>query len=108
MINQIERGFVMMGLGILRKNSESVPLKGDNGEVVNWVDVDELYQQVDSLVVIGKCQCGDPMCHTVQFQHYKVGQSSEIFSTVLDDSRTMSIFVNRMTGMLSGLQVVAQ
>lgn len=106
-ISTVEKEYLLFGISTIGENGNPIPLLGEDGSTVeHMIDRGNLESQVDSLIVIGICQCGDPDCHTVQFQHYSSGLSSEVFKTELEDGRTMSIFINQKSGLISGLQIV--
>ncbi|MBU1024320.1 hypothetical protein KKB99_08580 [bacterium] len=108
-VSSVEKEFLRFGIGSIGENANPIPVFGeDDSTVVNWIDRKNLESQVDSLMVIGICQCGDPDCHTVQFQHYSPGLSSPAIQTRLKDGRSLSIFVNHKSGLISGLQVVME
>ena len=65
-----------------------------------WID------QIDGLRVVGQCQCGEPNCHTVQFQHFVPGRVVGIVAYHTDDGRHLNILVNEDTGLLAELEVV--
>ena len=105
-IDQFEKEYLLRGLGML---DEAKPIQGEDGlGAVTWVYKDELAMQIDSLIVIGRCQCGDPDCHTIQFQHHRGGFSEKIVEMALEDGRTLSIYVDRERGLLSGLEVIRE
>lgn len=70
------------------------------------VDPRPLLDQVDSLRVVGRCECGDPRCHTIRFQHYERGKSVAIVSHSTDDGRLLVIHVHEQTGLLAELEIV--
>lgn len=86
----------------------------------NWIDLktneilpldkpitpDFFLNQIEYLRVVGKCGCGEPNCHTVQFQHFEVGKSDNLVIYHTDDNRMLIIMINEETGMLSELEVI--
>lgn len=105
-INRTEKEFLIRGLGVLDK-SKPIPVPGEDGRrAVNWVYMDDLVMQIDSLIVIGKCQCGDPNCHTIQFQHHRCGQSEKIVELSLEDGRILSIYIDRERGLITQLEII--
>ena len=108
-ITQAEKDYIMKGLDSLGPNGSPIPVKDEDGkQAVCWVEKEDLVNQLDSLVIVGVCQCGDPDCHTVQFQHHKAGSSSKIVEMKLEDGRSMSVYINRERGLLSGLEIIRE
>ena len=108
-ITSAEIEYLHFVISTIEDTSSPIPVFGeDDSTAIQWVERKDLESQVDSLVVIGICQCGDPDCHTVQFQHYSPGQSLEIIKTDLEDGRTISISINQKSGQISGLQIVKE
>lgn len=62
--------------------------------------------QIDNLVVTSRCECGDPGCHTVHFQHYRKGKSVALVHTTTGDGRQLIVFIDGETRMLSELEVI--
>ena len=107
-IEQFEKEYLLRGL-VMLDEAKPIPIPGEDGTgAVAWIYKEELVMQIDSLVVIGRCQCGDPNCHTVQFQHHRGGHSEKIVELALDDGRTLSIYVDRERGLLSQLEVIKE
>lgn len=70
------------------------------------IDPEPYLAQIDDLVVTSRCDCGDPGCHTVQFQHFREGRSVALVHTTTGDGRQLIVFVDADTGMLSELEVI--
>lgn len=51
------------------------------------VDPAPYLEQVDGLVVIGGCTCGQPGCKTVFLEGYRLGQARALVHTETDDGR---------------------
>lgn len=62
-------------------------------------------EQIDSLIVIDKCSCGDPNCHSIKFQHFQEKGSYAIAITSLEDGRFAILYTNE-EGFLSELEVI--
>lgn len=108
-INKTEKNLILKGLAEIGSNGGTIKVLDAQGrKAVCSVEPEELRSQIDSLVIIGKCQCGDPDCHTVQFQHFQPGCSYKIVETKLEDDRTMRIFINGENGLLSGLEIIRE
>jgi hypothetical protein len=70
------------------------------------VDPRPYLAQLDTLVVIKKCGCGQKTCHTVTFRQSKSCPPSNLVFSKTDDGRLLIIDVNRETGELSGLEII--
>jgi len=70
------------------------------------VDPGPYLTQIDGLVVTSRCECGDPGCHTVHFQHYRKGKSVALVHTTTGDGRQLIVFIDGETRMLSELEVI--
>jgi hypothetical protein len=103
-ITQEEKEFLIRALGML-SSDEPIPVNDASGKAVNWVQKDDLVFQIDTLVVIGRCQCGDPDCHTIQFQYHRSGFSEKILEMVLEDERILSIYIDKEKGYLTCLEI---
>jgi hypothetical protein len=104
-----EKDYIIKGIESLGNNGSPIPVELEDGKAgIFWLDNDEFINQLDSLIIIGKCQCGDPECHTVQFQHYRAGYSIKLVEMILEDGRIMRIFINRELGLVSGLEIIRE
>ncbi|HEY0048829.1 MAG TPA: hypothetical protein VGB68_06075 [Pyrinomonadaceae bacterium] len=86
----------------------------------NWIDtkaneikpLDEpvnseyFLNQIDNLRVVGKCNCGAPDCHTIQFQHFDKGKSASLVCYHTEDNRMLIILINEDTGKLAELEII--
>ena len=70
------------------------------------VDPQHLINQINNLRVIGECGCGEPNCHTVQFQNYERGKSAAIVCYHTEDKRMLIIHVNEDSGQLAELEII--
>jgi len=70
------------------------------------VDPEPFLKQLDSLLVVDECRCGDPNCHTVRFQHYRPGRSHALVHTETDDGRQLIVFADEETRLLTELEVI--
>jgi hypothetical protein len=83
-------------------------LKGKHsilGKFFKNINVKNALKTLDSLRVISKCGCGDPKCHTVQFQHFKPFQSIGFIDRT-GDHRYLLIGFDKKTKMLSEIEVI--
>jgi hypothetical protein len=72
----LDRGFEAYKAGKdIRFKSQSKTIPNTAG-----LNLDLLVQEIESLRVISKCDCGDPECHTIRFQNYEPGYSREIIT----------------------------
>lgn len=70
------------------------------------VDPKPYLAQLDKLVVVAKCGCGQKTCHTVTFRQSKAHRHSNLVFTKTGDGRSLIIDVNCETGELAGLEIV--
>ena len=68
------------------------------------IDPEPYLKQLDSLMVVGRCQCGDPRCHTVWFQPQRC-RSYVLVHTSTGDGRELVVFVDS-EGRLTELEVI--
>ncbi|CAN5632167.1 MAG: hypothetical protein ACR2N0_18320 [Rubrobacteraceae bacterium] len=61
--------------------------------------------QLGELRVVGECECGEPNCHTIKFQHFGEGASVAFVDHHTEDGRMLTIFEDE-AGMLSELEVI--
>jgi hypothetical protein len=107
-----ERNWLIRGLKTLETGEY---FGGDN-----WIDtetnkrksldqpIDPLFhlQEVESLYVVGQCNCGERNCHTIQFQNYEKGKSAAIVCYHTEDKRMLIIHINESTGKLAELEII--
>lgn len=62
--------------------------------------------QIDSLQVVSQCKCGEPNCHTVQFQYFRPGKSAGLVCYHTEDKRQLIIHVDEDTNLLSELEII--
>ena len=67
-----------------------------------WLD------QIDNLRVVGKCGCGKPSCHTVQFQNFEKGKIETIVSYYTEDKRILNISIHEDSGLLAELEIIKE
>jgi hypothetical protein len=65
-----------------------------------WLD------QIEGLRVVSQCNCGEPNCHTVQFQNFKSGRVAGIVTYHTGDGRHLNILVNEDKGLLAELEII--
>lgn len=70
------------------------------------IDPEPYLAQIENLMVVARCGCGDPNCHTVDFQHYRPGRSVALAHTNTDDGRELIVFEDEETGHLTQLEVI--
>jgi hypothetical protein len=70
------------------------------------VDPAPYLAQVDELVVVDQCKCGQPGCRTVSFQHYRPGRAVALVHTETEDGRVLIVGVDEETDGLAELEVV--
>lgn len=70
------------------------------------IDPGPYLAQIDSLVVVSKCKCGNPGCHTVDFQHFRSGKSVALVHTHTEDGRELIVFEDEETNFLTQLEVI--
>jgi hypothetical protein len=70
------------------------------------VDPAPYLSQLDELRVREICDCGEPECHTVHFQHYVFRKSVPLVYSHTEDDRLLNIFVNKDTGLLAELEII--
>jgi hypothetical protein len=104
-----ERIWLLRGLRSLKAcQVKDKKLKGKHsilGKFFKNIDVKKTLKTLNELKVIGKCGCGDPKCHTVQFQHFKPFQSIG-FVDRTGDHRYLLIGFDKKTKMLTELEVI--
>jgi hypothetical protein len=62
--------------------------------------------QLDSLQVVGKCQCG---CASVDFQHLKTGEIADVVADAIGETRSgerVDVIVFALGGNFVGLEIV--
>ncbi len=87
------------GRWIEKKTGEVKPLDPPQ-DPSSWLD------QVDSLRVIGQCNCGEPNCHTVQFQDFEGSQVVAIVTYHTEDGRLLNVLINERTGRIAELEII--
>ena len=70
------------------------------------VNPQPLIDQMAELQVIEQCNCGEPSCHTIRFQHFERRKSKKIVFYHTEDKRLLLIFVNRDSGLLAELEII--
>ena len=70
------------------------------------VDPAPYLAQVDSLRVVGRCECGEINCHTIRFQDYGLGEHSALVMSRTDDGRLLIISISEATERIVELEVV--
>lgn len=70
------------------------------------VDPEPYLAQIEELVVVDRCRCGNLKCHTVDFQHYRPGRSVALVHTNTEDGRELIVFEDEETGKLTQMEVV--
>lgn len=81
------------------ENGEFKPLD-DPIDPAFWIN------QIDSLRVIGQCECGEPNCHTVKFQNFERGKSVALVCDSTDDKRMLIIHINEDNGLIAELEII--
>jgi len=61
---------------------------------------------VEDLFVVDSCKCGHPNCNTIQFQHYRRGESTCLVCSHTEDKRLLIILTNEKTGKLAELEII--
>jgi hypothetical protein len=111
-LTEQEKGWLLRGLNTLGT--------GEYFGGGNWIDMEtnerlplsepvnpqHLIEQIDNLSVVGECGCGEPNCHTVQFQNYERGKSEAIVCYHTEDKRMLIIHVHADSGLLAELEIV--
>ncbi|MFC1579489.1 hypothetical protein ACFL4N_01100 [Thermodesulfobacteriota bacterium] len=108
-----ERGWLVSGLKSLSEEHQVPPVHRhyiSAGKTVldepELIDPKPLIEQIDGLLVVSECRCGQPSCHTVQFQHTEQGKLETIVNHYTDDGRMLNIDINEETGFIAGLEVI--
>ena len=70
------------------------------------IDPQPYLDQLDTLVVTKKCNCGQKNCHTVSFRRQGNSQSVALVEHQTDDGRLLIICVDEATRELSELEIV--
>ena len=70
------------------------------------IDPQPYLDQLDKLVVVEKCKCGQRKCHTVTFRQSKAGRSVGLVKHKAEDGRWLIICVNMKTRELSELELI--
>jgi hypothetical protein len=70
------------------------------------VDPSFFLNQVDSLLVTSKCECGDPNCLTVYFQHYRGFHTGVVAFHQSGDGHTIIVHTDDGTGEINELEVI--
>jgi hypothetical protein len=70
------------------------------------VDPSYWLEQIDTLRVVGQCDCGEPNCHTVQFQDFETGSVRGLVSYHTEDGRILNILINERTGRIAEPEVI--
>lgn len=70
------------------------------------VDPAPYLAQLDGLVVVERCGCGNHACETVTFRGYRPGHAVALVHTETDDGRVLIVYVDEETDELVELEVV--
>jgi hypothetical protein len=70
------------------------------------IDPQPYLDQLDNLVVVKRCKCGQKSCHTIDFRQSKKARHVGLVLTETDDGRLLIICVNKETGELADLEVI--
>jgi hypothetical protein len=99
-LSEQERTWLGRGLAVLQTG------KHRYGDSSRAVDTRRYADQIDGLRVVHQCECGEPTCHTVHFQHFRRGRSIALVDTTTEDGRMLIVLVDEDTDMLAELEVI--
>jgi hypothetical protein len=89
-----------VGTGVIDLDTGTPPPPGPP------VDPQPYLDQLDNLVVVKKCNCGQKSCHTVDFRQSKKARHCGLVMTQTDDGRFLIISVNELTNELADLEII--
>ncbi len=73
-------------------------------------DITKFLSQIDSLRVNEACDCGDPQCRSVRFQHYRPGFSYGLADAIMNKGTAQEflvmLFADHETGLLTEIEVI--
>ena len=63
-------------------------------------------KQIRGLRAVYKCDCGEPDCHTIHFQHFEKAKSVSLVMSSTDDGRMLFILEHEDNWKLSELEII--
>jgi len=111
-LTEQERAWLIQGLATLPTGKAlggGVWAKYHTGEVDPLgppVDPEPFLRQIEGLRVVGICDCGEPDCHTVTFQHAAGGKRASLVYSHIEDGRLLIIDLNKDTGLLAQMEII--
>jgi hypothetical protein len=111
-ITEQERAWLMRGL-------ESLPT-GEYQGGGKWIEVETnqvkpldepvdptlWLEQIDGLMVVGQCMCGESNCHTVRFRRAGEGRVVALATSSTADRRMLIIHIDDDSGELAELEII--
>jgi hypothetical protein len=106
-----ERAWLIRGLNSLRTGAyvgtHAINLDlGTNPPPGPPVDPQPYLDQIDKLIVVKKCRCGQKNCYTVTFRQSHLGRSVGLVMHYTEDDRRLIICVNNKSRELSELEII--
>ena len=81
---------------------------GKNPPLGKPIDPRPFLDQLDSLIAVAECSCGQRNCHTVTFRQSTTAPRRTIVYSKTDDGRSLIIDKNSATGELAGLEIIQE
>lgn len=74
-------------------------------ELLNW-DNERIEKETKYLRVVSMCDCGEPTCLDIMFQHHVRGETRGLGHMFLEDGRILIIHVHPEKNKISELEII--